>query len=152
MFDVFGFYKFKNITNVKKKKNILKNLLFNNNIRGTMILSKEGINGTVSGKSKDLSRLKKNIKKILMFKNFDSENCSQSKFNPFHRGKVKIKKEVVPMGFKVSSFKKTKNHISPKKWNNLINKKNTKLIDARKPFEHSVGSFKNSINPKVENF
>ena len=152
MFDVFGFYKFKNITNIKKNKNILKTLFSNNNVRGTIIISKEGINGTISGKNKDLLNIKKNLKKILLFRKFDSENYSKSKFNPFHRAKVKIKKEVVPMGFKISSFKKTKLHISPKKWNNLIKKRNTKLIDARKPFEYGVGSFKNSINPKVENF
>ena len=152
MFDVFGFYKFKNITNIKKNKNILKTLFSNHNVRGTIIISKEGINGTISGKNKDLLNIKKNLKKILLFRKFDSENYSKSKFNPFHRAKVKIKKEVVPMGFKISSFKKTKLHISPKKWNNLIKKRNTKLIDARKPFEYGVGSFKNSINPKVENF
>jgi len=56
------------------------------------------------------------------------------------------------MGIKISSFKKTKKHISPKKWNKLIKKKETKLIDARKPFEYNVGTFKNSINPNIENF
>ena len=56
------------------------------------------------------------------------------------------------MGIKVSSFKKTKMHISPKRWNKLIKKKETKLIDARKPFEYNVGTFKNSINPNIENF
>ena len=123
MFDVFGFYKFKNITNIKKNKNILKTLFSNHNVRGTIIISKEGINGTISGKNKDLLNIKKNLKKILLFRKFNSENYSKSKFNPFHRAKVKIKKEVVPMGFKISSFKKTKLHISPKKWNNLIKKR-----------------------------
>ena len=54
MFDVFGFYKFKNITNLKKNKNILKKLFFNHNVKGTIIISKEGINGTLSGKKKEL--------------------------------------------------------------------------------------------------
>ena len=139
MFNIFGFYKFKKITDIKKNKNILKNLFFKHNIKGTIIISNEGINGTISAKNKDLLRLKKHLKNLLMFKNFDSVNYSISKFNPFHRGKIKIKKEVVPMGFNVSSFKKTKNHISPKKWNYLIKKKKTKIIDARTPFEHYVG-------------
>ena len=56
------------------------------------------------------------------------------------------------MGIRVSSFKKTRNHITPQKWNNLIKKKETKLIDVRKPFEYNVGTFKNSINPNIENF
>ena len=56
------------------------------------------------------------------------------------------------MGIKISSFRKTKKHISPREWNTLLKKKDTKLIDARKPFEYNVGSFKNSINPNIENF
>ena len=152
MYSVYGFYKFKNIKNLKKIKNILQSKILYNKVRGTVILSKEGINGTISGKNNNLLNFKKILKKTIIFKKFDSENLSKSKFNPFHRPKIKIKKEVVPMGFNISSLKKTKSHISPKKWNNLIKNKNTKLIDARKPFEFQVGTFKNSINPNIENF
>ena len=72
-------------------------------------------------------------------------------FQPFHRSKIKIKNEVVPMGIKIKS-RKTDGHLSPKKWNQLICDKNTLLIDARKPFENEVGSFKNSLNPNITNF
>jgi len=152
MYNVFGFYKFTKIKNIKKIRNILQSEILNHKIKGTIIVSKEGINGTISGKNNNLIIIKKKIKKIISFKKFDSENSSKSKFNPFHRGKIKIKKEVVPMGFNISFFKKSKNNVSPKKWNNLIKNKKIKLIDARKPFEYEVGTFKNSINPNVENF
>jgi UPF0176 protein len=55
------------------------------------------------------------------------------------------------MGIKILK-RKVNNHISPIKWNKLINKKNTIVIDARKPFEYKVGTFKRAINPKVDNF
>ena len=152
MQNVFGFYKFKKVKNLKKFKTILYSLLLNYKIRGTIILSSEGINGTISGYKNDILLIQEKLKKIFSIRKFDSENFSKSKFNPFHRAKIKIKNEIVPMGIKVSSFKKTKKHISPKKWNKLIKKKETKLIDARKPFEHNVGTFKNSINPNIENF
>ena len=152
MFSVFGFYKFKKIKNIKKIKSILQNEILINKLRGTIIISKEGINGTISGSNSNLLKIKKKLKKIFLFKKFDSESLSESKFNPFHRAKIKIKKEVVPIGFNISSFRKAKSHISPKKWNNLIKSKKTKLIDARKPFEYEVGTFKNSINPNIENF
>ena len=152
MYNVFGFYKFKKIRNIKKIKNFLQSEILDNKIKGTIIISKEGINGTISGKKNNIINIKKKLKKIISFKKFNSESLSKSKFSPFHRGKFKIKKEVVPMGFKISSFKESKNNISPKKWNNLIKNKKTKLIDARKPFEYEVGTFKNSINPNIENF
>ena len=152
MFYVFGFYKFKKIKGLKKAKIILQKKIISNKIQGTIILSKEGINGTISGKIKNLNKVKNFLKNTFKFKNFDSQNSSTSKFNPFHRGKIKIKKEVVPIGMKVSSIKNLDNYVTPKKWNKLLKEKNVKIIDTRKPFEYSVGTFKGSINPKVENF
>ena len=52
MFHVFGFYKFKRLTGLKKIKKSFQEILINNRVRGTIIFSKEGINGTISGKKK----------------------------------------------------------------------------------------------------
>jgi len=100
MFYISGFYKFKKISNIKKNKKILQKYFINNSIRGTIIISSEGINGTISAKKKNLDSTINQIKKTFKFTNFDSENLSKSKFQPFHRGKIKIKNEVVPMRIK----------------------------------------------------
>ena len=151
MFFIAGFYKFKKIINIKKNKKKIHNYLINNSIKGTIILSTEGINGTISSKKKKLNLVINKIKKIFKIHNFDSLNLSKCEFQPFHRGKVKIKKEVVPMGIKITK-RKIKNHVNPLKWNKLINNKNIFLIDARKPFEYEVGTFKDAVNPQVNNF
>ncbi len=151
MFYISGLYKFKKITNISKKKKILKSFFINNNIKGLIIISKEGINGTIASKRKNLDLAIKEIKKIFNFKNFDSKSLSKSKFQPFRRRKVKIKKEVVPMGIKVLK-RRLKGHIEPKKWNKIISNKKNLVIDARKPFEFNVGTFKNAINPNINNF
>ncbi len=152
MFKIFGFYKFKKIISLKKKRILFKEFLIKKNIRGTIIIANEGVNATISGKAADLELTITRIKKILDFKKFDSENISKSKFQPFHKLKVKIKKEVVPMGLHLLPKDKKDNHIDPKKWNKLINKKETLVLDSRKPFEYKVGTFKRSINPDVNNF
>ncbi len=153
MFTVFGFYKFQQIKKLKKNRKTLNNFLINNNIYGSVIISKEGINGSVSGKNNDIKNCIIQLKKIFSIKNFDNFNNSKSKFNPFHKPKVKIKKEVVPMDLKLSNrVKKKQSYIEPKKWNNLIKDKKTFLLDARKPFENKIGSFKKSINPDISNF
>ncbi len=152
MFIVFGFYKFKNINSLKKNKLILQKLFIDNDIRGTLIITKEGLNGTISGKSKNISLINKKIKSLFDIINFDSENLSKSKFQPFYKPKIKIKKEVVPMGLNISPKIKKDNHIEPRKWNKLIKDKNTFILDARKPFEYEVGSFKKAINPNVRHF
>ena len=151
MFYISGFYKFKKIKDKKKSKKILQTYFIKNNIRGTIIISTEGINGTLAAKKEKLNSAIKKIKLIFKFNKFDSVNLSKSKFQPFHRGKAKIKNEVVPMGIKILK-RKMDNLIEPTKWNKLINKKNTVVIDARKPFEYKVGTFKRAINPKVDNF
>ena len=153
MFSVFGFYKFKKISSLKKMKIFFQKEILKNKVRGTIILSTEGINGTIAGKKNNILFIESLLKRKIKFTNFDSKNLSFSRFQPFHRGKVKIKKEVVPLGVKINSKNKSKNnYLSKKSWNKLIGKKNTFLIDARKPFEYKVGTFKNAINPDVQNF
>ena len=152
MFTILGFYKFKELKSLKKNKLFLQKLFKDNNIKGTLIISKEGINGTISGKSRSISLVNRKIKSLFGILNFDSENVSVNKFQPFHRPKIKIKKEVVPMGLNISPKIKKENHIVPTKWNNLIKNRNTFILDARKPFEYQIGSFKKAINPKVDNF
>ena len=152
MFIVLGFYKFKNLKSLKKNKLILQKLFIDNNIKGILIISNEGLNGTISGKSKNISITSKKIKNLFGIINFDSENLSKSKFQPFHKPKIKIKKEVVPMGLNISAKNKKANYVEPLKWNNLIKDKNTFVLDARKPFEHEIGSFRKAVNPKVKHF
>ena len=152
MFSVLGFYKFKKFDLLNKKKIYFQKLFIENNIKGTLILSKEGINGTISGMPVNISYINKKIRSSLNFSKFDSENLSKCIFQPFHKPRVKIKKEVVPMGLKIVPRIKKDNHLTPSKWNNLIKNKKTFVLDARKSFEYEVGTFKKSINPKVNHF
>ena len=153
MFSVFGFYKFKKILSLKKHKEFFQSEFLNNKIRGTLILASEGINGTIAGERKSILKIKNLLRKKLKFSKFDSHNHSLSKFQPFHRGKVKIKKEVVPIGLNINSkTKRQSKYLSGKSWNKLISKKDTLVVDARKPFEFKVGTFKKAINPNINNF
>ena len=153
MFKVVGFYKFAKIKSLKKNKDFLQKFLFLNHIRGTIIIAKEGLNGTISGSIKDINKTTKKLKSLFSFKQFDSSNESKSKFQPFHKPKVKIKKEIVPMNLIINPKERNmKSHLDPKDWNKLIKNKETHIIDTRKPFEYKVGTFKRSVNPNVTNF
>ena len=153
MFTISGFYKFKKINFLKKHKTYIENEISNTSIRGSIIISSEGINGSIAGNSKDIFKILKLLKKEFKFTEFDSSNISTSRFQPFHKAKVKVKKEVVPLGLKINSASKRRNkYLSGKSWNKLIIKKETLLIDVRKPFEYSVGTFKNAMNPNIQNF
>jgi UPF0176 protein len=153
MFKVFGFYKFVKIKSLKKNKDFLQKFLISNYIRGTIIIAKEGLNGTISGSINDIDKTNKKLKSLFSFKQFDSSNESKSTFQPFHKPKVKIKNEIVPMNLTINSNERNiETHLEPKEWNKLIKNKDTHIIDTRKPFEYKVGTFKRSVNPNVTNF
>ena len=153
MFTVQGFYKIKSIQKSKSHQEKIKNYLLSKLVKGTVILSQEGINGTIAGKKLNVRSSINFIKDRLAIKNFDNTNTSSCKFLPFYRTKVKIKKEVVPIGLKLKVKEKKKSHyVDPKNWNKIIKDKEVTLIDVRKPFEYRVGTFKGAINPKVNSF
>jgi len=153
MFKVFGFYKFVQVKSLKRNKVFLQKFLISNHIRGTIIIAKEGLNGNISGSIKNIDKTTKKLKSLFSFKQFDSSNESKSKFQPFHKPKVKIKKEIVPMNLSINPKERNMNsHLDPKDWNKLIKNKKTHIIDTRKPFEYKVGTFKRSVNPNVTNF
>jgi len=153
MFKVFGFYKFVKIKSLKKNKDFLQKFLISNHIRGTIIIAKEGLNGTISGSINDIDKTNKKLKSLFSFKQFDSSNESKSTFQPFHKPKVKIKNEIVPMNLTINSNERNiETHLEPNEWNKLIKNKDTHIIDTRKPFEYKVGTFKRSVNPNVTNF
>ena len=151
MYKIFGFYKFKRIKNIKLLKKNLKNFIEEEQVRGTIIISIEGINGTISFKPTKYKKVKNKILNLLNIRKLDNENISYYKYQAFKKGKIKIKKEVVPIGMKLNKIV-TKNKIEPKDWNKFILKKETVLIDTRKSFEFKVGTFKGSINPELNNF
>ncbi|MDA9598222.1 rhodanese-related sulfurtransferase [bacterium] len=153
MFEIFGFYKFKKLTSLHKNKLLLQNFLIKKNIRGSIIMSNEGLNGTISGQTKDIKSTVNKLKNIFSFKEFDNSNISKNKFRPFHKLKVKVKKEVVPMNLTLTTKDRNiETHLDPKQWNEIIKKKDIYIIDTRKPFEFNVGTFKKSLNPGVSNF
>ena len=151
MYKIFGFYKFKKIKNIKLLKKNFKNFIEEEQVRGTIIISIEGINGTISFKPTKYKKVKNKILNLLNIRKLDNENISYYKYQAFKKGKIKIKKEVVPIGMKLNKIV-TKNKIEPKDWNKFILKKETVLIDTRKNFEFKVGTFKGSINPELNNF
>ena len=151
MYKIFGFYKFKKIKNIKLLKKNLEKFIEEEQLRGTIIISIEGINGTISFKPTKYKKVKNKILNLLNIRKLDNENISYYKYQAFKKGKIKIKKEVVPIGMKLNKIV-TKNKIEPKDWNKFILKKETVLIDTRKSFEFKVGTFKGSINPELNNF
>lgn len=152
MYSVAALYKFSSIQDPEKLHNEIRINLKKLSIYGTILVGKEGINGTISGKEEKLVKAITFIKSIEGFSKIDIK-ISKSKVNPFVRLKIKHKKEIVTIGDKsIDPNKMVGNYIEPENWNNLISDKNTILIDTRNDYEYSIGTFKNAINPKTVKF
>ena len=152
MFKVAALYKFHSIENPLSVRHMLKSNLDNNLVTGTILIGKEGLNGTISASIKDM---KKAISIIKSIKGFDDINIkySKSKIKPFTRLKVKTKEEIVTIGDKkLDPSINSGIYVEPKDWNSLIAKDDVLLIDTRNNYEYSIGTFKNSINPSTNNF
>ena len=149
---IVSLYKFVQISNPRKIKSYLDDFIKDKMLRGTILLANEGINASISGDDTDLKNLIREIKILLENKDFSIKK-NFVEFLPFNKMKVRIKKEIVSLGKKeINVPKYTGKFISPENWNNLIKKKNVKLIDTRNEYEFNIGHFTNAINPKTKSF
>ena len=153
MFKVAALYKFSQIDNPLEVQIYLKKILKNLSIYGTILVGNEGINGTIASRDKkNLNKALVHLKNLKGFNDLDIK-FSNSKKKPFIRLKIKLKQEIVTIGDK--SIDPTKNvgeYVNPEDWNSLIEEENILLIDTRNDYEYSIGSFKDSINPKTQKF
>jgi len=151
LFTIITFYQFKKISKLQDFQNELKDFCRFNKIRGTIIVAEEGINGTVAGVDNSIILLISFLKK----KRFTDFNPKYSfyKYMPFVRLKIKKKNEIVTFRSGIIDPENlTAKKINSLNWNNLIEQKNTILIDVRNDFEFKIGTFKNAINPNTKSF
>lgn len=128
------------------------------NMGGLILLSEEGCNATVCGKSEDTEEFKSflvGLAEIGELNFSDTKTHKQS----FKRFKVDLRPEIVNLGFgeKFSPLKEqtlSATHLSPEEWEAVLNDPNQEfsLIDVRNDYEFKIGSFKGSINPQTEMF
>ena len=152
MHKIVALYKFCKIEDPIYFQKFIKSELSSLNILGTIIIGEEGINGTISGNESSLNEAITSLKSINLFQDLDLKESYSSK-KPFLRLKIKIKEEIVSMGLRdIDPTTQAGQYVVPEAWNNLINDKDTVLIDTRNNYEYSIGSFENSLNPETNNF
>ncbi len=149
---VIAFYSFFVISNPKKLKEEINLFFLLKKIKGSILVSKEGLNGTITVTQKK----EKNTINYLISLGVLNENIKISNYSGqeiFKEFKIKLKNEIVTsdFGLKISEIKQSK-FIQPNDWDKFINKKDVKIIDIRNNYEFKIGHFKNAINPKIDTF
>jgi UPF0176 protein len=150
VFKIGTFYKCFEFLKYKELEDGLRDHCTKRKIKGTIILTPEGINATVSSeKDKSLEDLNLYLNNLIEDVKF---RFSFSKISPFKRLKIKTRKELVPSGTDGKSFDHKGKYLTPIEWQSFIEDSKNIVIDVRNDYESQVGTFRNSISPNTKNF
>jgi UPF0176 protein len=121
-------------------------------VKGTLLIATEGINGTIAGSAEAIETVIDTIRALPGCAGLDVK-FSLAEALPFHRMKVRIKKEIVTLGVAgVDAEGDAGDYVEAKDWNVLISDPGTIVIDTRNDYEVVIGSFTGALDPKVKSF
>lgn len=147
---IAAFYKFYPFPTCGKMQLKIKQFMIDNEVKGTVLVSPEGMNGTISGSRAGIDATLAYLRSI---NGFDDMEHKESFFHrhPFERTKVKHKKELISLGAPTDPTKHVGTYVEPKDWNELI-QKGIPVIDTRNDYEFHIGTFKGATNPNTKRF
>jgi UPF0176 protein len=149
---VAALYKFVTIEEPETFRDNLYDFMIDNEIRGTILVAEEGINGTVSGSRQHVDALLTYLRADSRLADLEHKESYTDKC-PFLRTKVRLKKEIVTLGIEgVNPNNIVGTYVDPENWNDLISREDVVLVDTRNDYEYQIGSFKNAINPDTTSF
>ena len=149
---VAALYRFVRLPDYEQLRQPLLDFCIGEDIKGTLLLASEGINGTVAGSREGIDRLLAYLKQDERFAALDHKESYYENM-PFYRMKVKLKKEIVTMGVEdIDPNDVVGTYIQPKDWNDLISDPEVTVVDTRNYYEYAIGSFKGALDPETTNF
>ena len=120
--------------------------------RGTLLLAREGINGTIAGSREALDEVLAYLRSDPRLADLEHKE-SVDDHMPFYRMKVKVKKEIVTMGVPgIDPNQRVGTYVRPRDWNELVNDPEVLLIDTRNDYEYGIGTFRGALDPRTTSF
>ncbi|KQZ12229.1 hypothetical protein ASD50_12700 [Mesorhizobium sp. Root552] len=151
-FRVAALYRFCRLERFESLRTPLAEFCCARGIKGTLLLAREGINGTVAGGGAAIEELIAHLQSIPEFSGLEVKH-SHAAAMPFHRMKVRLKREIVTMGVNdVDPIRSVGTYVEAGDWNALISDPDTILIDTRNDYEVALGSFEGAVDPHTSSF
>ena len=151
-YTVAALYRFASLPSWRALREPLAAFCCQRGIKGTLLLAHEGINGTVAGTDDAIRDLIVHLNGIPALAGLDVK-YSQAAEMPFHRMKVRLKREIVTMGVEdIDPTRDAGTYVEPEHWNSLIADPDTVVIDTRNGYEVSLGTFQRAVDPQTESF
>lgn len=152
MFIVAALYHFTPFDDPAALKGPLAAVCAKNDVMGTLLLAREGINGTIAGDRAGIDAALAHIRALPGCANFEWKESTAS-VPPFNRMKVRIKREIVTMGQPdVDPTAAVGRYVDPSDWNDLITAPDVAVIDTRNDYEVAIGTFHGAIDPQTKSF
>jgi UPF0176 protein len=152
MYIVAALYKFVRLPDYVELRDTIYQLMVQHNVKGTLLLAEEGINGTICGKRADIDALQAWFASQERFADLSYKE-STAEQPAFYRTKVKLKKEIVTMGVEgINPAHIVGTYVKGEDWNQLITDPDTIVIDTRNDYEVSIGTFQNAVSPNTTTF
>jgi UPF0176 protein len=149
---VAALYKFARFEDCEAKQRELATVCRSNDIKGTLLIAQEGINGTIAGNDAGIETVLSHIRAFPGCADLDVKT-SWAETLPFHRMKVRIKREIVTMGrADIDPLTDAGHYVAPEDWNALIADQTTIVIDTRNDYEVAIGTFAGAIDPGTKTF
>lgn len=147
-----AFYLFVDLPDYVTRRQVLLDFCEQHNVKGMILLAREGINSTIAGRSEDVHAVLAYLRSDPKFSTLQHKE-SWSDLPPFHRMKVRLKKEIVTMGVPgISPINMAGTYVKPSDWNALIGDPDVVLIDTRNDYEVELGTFTGAVDPKIKTF
>lgn len=151
-FVVATFYKFVRLPDFASLQSPLLSRCQAQNIKGTILLAAEGINGTIAGSHQAIDSILSFLRNDPRLADLEHKE-SQGDTQPFDRMKVRLKKEIVTLGLpEVDPNDRVGTYVSPEEWNQLISDPEVTIVDTRNDYEVTIGTFKGAQNPQTSSF
>ncbi|MFC3208568.1 oxygen-dependent tRNA uridine(34) hydroxylase TrhO [Aquamicrobium soli] len=151
-FRVAALYRFCRLERFEALREPLLKLCEEQHLKGTLLLAPEGINGTVAGGEAGIAALMAYLETVPEFDGLEVKYSTAAAM-PFHRMKVRLKREIVTMGVEtIDPLQSVGTYVDPADWNALISDPDTVVIDTRNGYEVSLGTFAGAVDPQTASF
>lgn len=145
-------YKFVDLPDFAALQAPLLDLCRQHQVKGTLLLAAEGINGTIAGMPDDVHAVLAWLRADTRFGDLEHK-ASWAEEAPFHRMKVRLKAEIVSMHVEgLNAARMAGTYVKPQDWNALIRDPDVIVIDARNDYEVAIGSFQGAHDPATRSF
>jgi UPF0176 protein len=149
---VAAFYKFASLPDYKEMRQPLIDFCAERDLKGSILLAEEGINSTISGSEQRINELLDHLRQDPRLSDLKAKFAHHEE-PPFHRLKVRLKKEIVTLGVPgTDPHKLSGQRIEPEDWNDLIQQDDVILVDTRNDYEFEAGTFEGAIDPQIDAF